>query len=84
MLFAIDIDAPAYVNRHALSVCGKKDNITPADLLQFARMNDIRRSEQIIQQVKSALSHWVSFVQQADVPTRWQAIINEYIQNNLK
>ena len=84
MLFSIDVDAPDYANRHAMSVCGKKDNITHDDLLQFAKMNDIRQPEQIILQVKEALVHWDCFAMDACVPAKWQTIIDEYIKENVR
>ena len=83
MLFSIDVDAPNYANRHALSVGGKRDGISHADLLQFAKMNDIRQSEQIIRQVASALSRWQYFAEQAHVPEKWVSTINEYLSPTL-
>ncbi len=79
LLFSIDVDAPDYVNQHSLSVCGKTSDITIDDLLSFARMNDIRQAEILIQQVQSVLSSWHEYAKQAHVPDRWIEKIAEYL-----
>lgn len=54
--FSVDLDAPNYVNGHSLTINGKDDNITIADLIDLAKKNDIKNHNTLIEQVQSAIS----------------------------
>lgn len=58
-----------WVNQHALSINGKRQNITRNDLLAVAQNMNIKKAEAIIQQVKTAVSKWNDFAVQTSVNT---------------
>lgn len=58
-----------WVNQHALSINGKRQNITRNDLLAVAQSMNIKKAEAIIQQVKAAVSKWNDFAVQTSVNT---------------
>lgn len=66
--FTTDLDGPFYMNRHELSLCGKVENITRNDLLQFARENSIKSAAAMLDHVLQVLSDWSSYACRAGVP----------------
>ncbi len=82
--FTMDLDAPFYMNRHELSLCGKVDSITRSDLLQFARENSIKSASTMLERVLQVLSDWLSYACRARVPepvaTRMAQYINTLIE----
>lgn len=79
MTFTIDLDAPAYVNRHSLTIGGKNDSITTADLLRFARMNDIKDADSIIEDVTQAIARFPEYAKDCGVDGKWMDRILETI-----
>ena len=71
LTFTIDLEAPAYVNRHSLTIGGKNDAITTADLLHFARMNDIKDADSIIADVTQAIRHFPEYATEYGIEDRW-------------
>ena len=82
--FTTDLDAPFYMNRHELSLCGKVENITRNDLLQFARENSIKSASAMLDRVTQVLSDWLTYARRAGVPepiaTRMAQYINTLIE----
>lgn len=66
--FTTDLDGLFYMNRHELSLCGKVENITRNDLLQFARENSIKSASAMLDRVTQVLSDWSSYACRAGVP----------------
>ena len=71
LTFTIDLDAPAYVNRHCLTIGGKNDGITTGDLLRLAQMNDIKDGEGIINEVKSAITCFNEYADAVGIDIKW-------------
>jgi len=65
--YAIDNDAPGYINRHSLFVNGKNDDITKNDLLEVAKRNDINDPQKLIDQVNAALDEFPAIANDLDV-----------------
>ncbi len=59
----------AWVAHHALSINGKRTNITQHDLLEVARSMNIKGPEQIISEVDEAVSRWNEFAEEVRVET---------------
>ena len=53
---------------HQMSINGKFDDITRQDLLDFARMNNIKDASLIIDEICEAASHWPQIACECDVP----------------
>ena len=81
--FTINPDGMRYQNRHELSVCGKVEDVTKADLLQFAANNSIKNPRAKIARVAEALSHWHQHADAAGVPSKWATLIEAYIKEQL-
>jgi serine/threonine-protein kinase HipA len=56
-----------WVSRHALSINGKRENITRYDLLEVAKNMNIKKAVTIINQVKAVISRWNDFAAQTNV-----------------
>lgn len=56
-----------WVSQHALSINGKRKNITRLDLLQVAKSMNIKNAEDIISQVAEVISHWEDFAGAVEV-----------------
>lgn len=58
----------AWTSAHQMSVNGKFDDITRADLLELAARNNIRNASQIIDEVCDACALWPKIAKDCDVP----------------
>jgi len=56
-----------WVNKQTLSVNGKRLNITKADLMTIANDNNIKKGEQIIQEVNETVKSWEIYANKAQV-----------------
>lgn len=54
--------------QHQMSINGKFDNITRADLLEFARRNNIKEAPEIIDMISHTASRWPLIAQECGVP----------------
>lgn len=59
LTFTTNLDGAAYENVHSLTLLGKRSDITVADLVQFAKMNSIKGEKAIINQVATAIAHFI-------------------------
>jgi serine/threonine-protein kinase HipA len=74
-----------WTKRHQMSVFGKQDDITLADMLALAQNNDIpaRTAVAIIGDVKQAISRWPEFAKEASLDKRSTDIIQQLLQPSL-
>ncbi len=56
-----------WVSQHNLSINGKRKDFTKEDLLQVAKSMNIRKANQIIQQINDVVSKWATFAEEAKV-----------------
>ena len=80
--FAVDLEslnAPAYVNRHSMTIGGKNDAITKTDLLRFARMNDIKDAESIIADVAQAIGKFPEYARNCGIEEKWSEQVSRLI-----
>ena len=56
-----------WVSQHALSINGKRTGITRNDLLVLAESVNIKKADQIIQQINSVVNHWTEYADSANV-----------------
>lgn len=70
----------AWTSAHQMSVNGKFDDITRADLLELAARNNIRNASQIIDEVCEVCAAWPQFAKECDVPRT----MIEHILPNMK
>lgn len=82
--FTVDLSAPYYVNRHSLSVCGKTDGITKADLLSTGVKFNIKGAESIIDRAADAVRSYRRYALKAGVTEEWIGRIEEEIESRLK
>jgi len=69
--------AGAWTNRHQMSVNGKRDDFTRADLSAVAVQFGIRDEKDVVEQVMAAVSAWPRFAADAGVPPQQQKAIAE-------
>jgi len=56
-----------WVSQHALSINGKKKDISKHDLLAIAKMNNIKKANGIIGQITDTVKHWPEYAEQTRV-----------------
>ena len=69
-----------WLNLHALTINGKRENITRKDLMGIAKSMNIKKAEQIIGKTVKVLQEWRGFSNEVQVPKR----LNDRIASNLK
>lgn len=74
-----------WVNSHQLSLNGKRDNFTHADLLDAAKLlsNFNREAKAIIEQVIDIVGQWEKYARIADVPASFAAEIQQNLRLHL-
>lgn len=83
MTFTVNLDGSFYENRHAMTLLGKDEDITKDDLLAFAKENDIRGAETVIDEVASAFTHFYDLAITHHVDDYWASRIEEYLSHLL-
>ena len=66
---------------HQMSICGKFDDITKADLLFFAKENNIKGAQKLTDEVLDTVSSWPKLAQECGVPSE---MIHRIIPNILQ
>ena len=61
LTFSVDLTAPAYMNRHSMTINGKIDDINRNDLELIAQRNDIADYKSLIEQVGYAVAKFGSY-----------------------
>ncbi len=70
LTFSVDLAAPAYSNRHSLTVNEKNEDITRKDLEMVGRNNDIQDYKALIDSVVNAVSKFESYARKLDIDSR--------------
>lgn len=63
LTFSVDLDAPAYVNKHTLTVNSKNANISRKDLENLAVENDIKDFHALIERVVTAVEKFEDYAE---------------------
>ena len=59
-----------FTAQHQLSIAGKRDNFTRADLLQLAEQMNTKKPNELIEEIISVISNWKKYAENADIPTK--------------
>lgn len=68
-----------WVSQHALSINGKRKNITNADFLPLAKSINIKKAESIINEIRNVVSNWPKYADQVKVSPKKR----DHIQSTL-
>lgn len=68
-----------WVNQHALSVNGKRDDFTRNDLLTFAKAMNIKKAKHIIDDIQTVVNNWETYANAVSVKPQ----LLDTIKNNL-
>ncbi|MGL5017004.1 MAG: type II toxin-antitoxin system HipA family toxin [Luteolibacter sp.] len=76
----------AWTHRHQMTLAGKRESFTPADLLEAAAAANLKptKAKSILQQVHTAISDWPSYAADAKVSAAWTAEIRRNLRLDLK
>lgn len=66
-----------------LSIGGKTSEITKSDLLDFAKQNDIKNANAIINRVAEAIKDFDNFAETCGITQPWRSIIRKTLTDNL-
>jgi len=61
LTYSADLSAPAYMNRHSMTINGKNENITREDLDDVALQNDIQDYKSLIDMVSNAVNKFKGY-----------------------
>lgn len=81
--FTVDPSAPAYINRHSLTVNYKNHDISRNDLLAVARQYSIKSAEAIIDNAIAVAGRYNEFAKAADIDSEWIEKINKEIEHRI-
>ena len=56
-----------WTQTHQMSINGKRDHFTRQDLMTVAETNDLKKAEEVIQEVMEAVKQWPTFAADASV-----------------
>ncbi len=65
----------AWVSQHALSINGKRQNITKQDLLTVAQQMNVKKANAIIDEVSTIVSQWPQYAEQQAVDDKLSSAI---------
>lgn len=66
-----------WVNQHSLSVNGKYLDITKSDLMTIATVNNIKKGEKIIDEIKAVVSNWQQYAEEVEVEQKLRNTITK-------
>jgi serine/threonine-protein kinase HipA len=66
-----------WVSQHALSINGKRKDITKKDLLKVAEQMNIKRSAIIIEEIAEIISNWAKYASEVDVDQKLKTAIDK-------
>jgi serine/threonine-protein kinase HipA len=69
--------AGSWTNRHQMSINGKRDDFTRADLLTIAQQYGLKDAADLIDQVTAAAADWPQFAKEAGVKSDQQRTISK-------
>ncbi|MDE6668624.1 MAG: hypothetical protein K2K26_02940, partial [Muribaculaceae bacterium] len=67
-----------------LSIGGKTSEITKADLLNFAKQNDIKNAKAIINRIADAIKDFNRYATEYGITQSWRSITQKTLTENLK
>jgi serine/threonine-protein kinase HipA len=75
--------ANIWMKSHQMSVNGKRDDITNADLTQVAKRMNIKKSKEIVDSVLDIVSNWKKYAKKANVDLEQTKKINKVLRLKL-
>jgi len=82
LIFSADPDSHFYRN-HELSILGKRNNITPKDLLLFAQRQDIKNAANIIDEVADAVGKFKEYAEAVGISDYWSKKIEKVLRESI-
>lgn len=82
--FAVDPDAPDYVNVHSMTINGKNEEIGKEDLLAISKRFNIKNPCAIIDKAIDAAKDYRKYGEMAGVPEEWICKIEEEISQRIE
>lgn len=67
LTYSVDLTAPAYSNRHSLTVNAKNEDITRSDLEKIGANNDIQDYNTLIDKVIDAVSNFENYAKDLNI-----------------
>jgi hypothetical protein len=67
LTYSVDLAAPAYANRHSLTVDGKNENITRKDLEIVGQNNDVQDYKSLIDTVANAVDKFENYAKELGI-----------------
>ena len=67
LTYGVDLSAPAFLNRHSMTINGKKENIARKDLEAVAQRNDIQDYRVLIDKVSNAVNKFNEYASELKI-----------------
>ena len=68
---------------HRFSIAGMTSDFTPADLIRFARENDLKNPEAIMKRIAGFISRFDEYAERCGISQPWRSIIQKTLDENL-
>lgn len=81
--FAVDPAAPRYVNRHSMTINGKNECVSRADLLAVAERFGIKSARSSIDKAADIARNYPEYAVKAGIDSRWTKIVHEEILSRI-
>lgn len=81
--FAVDTDAPYYVNRHSMAINNKTEDIRAEDLIEIARKYNIKAAEPFLKKASGIVAHYADYARRAGVDEAWIGKIEKEIATRI-
>lgn len=67
LTYSVEFSAPAYINRHSITINGRNEDITREDLEAVAQRNDIQNYKSLINKVSNAVGKFREFADSLEI-----------------
>ncbi len=67
LTYGVDLSAPAYMNKHSISINGKTEGITREELEAIAQRNDIQDYKSLIDMVSTAIAKFKEYAKELNI-----------------
>ncbi|MEI6138366.1 MAG: type II toxin-antitoxin system HipA family toxin [Mariniphaga sp.] len=67
LTYGVDLTAPAFLNRHSMTINGKNENISSKDLETVAQQNDIQDYKKLIDKVSNAVNKFKEYADELKI-----------------
>lgn len=82
--FAVDLSAMEFMNRHSMNINGKNDDIKREDIMEIARLYNIRGANSILEKLINVAKQYNGYARLAGLNNEWRNRISSEISRRIQ